>query len=710
MPLIKLQFRPGVNRDQTNYSGEGGWYESEKIRFRSGYPQKLGGWLKATPNTFIGACRQMWNWITTYADDFLSVGTEQKVYIEAGGIFFDITPLRTSAPTLSNPDTNNCVQTVTTSRKLIINLGVSHNAVTGSFVIITGVTGAVGGVPNSEVNGNHRIVVTSATAFYFSVTTAATSSVGSGGGTAISIDFEIEPGYAATTAGYGWGAGTWSRNEWGLGSTTGAVYLPQQDWWFNNFDNDLIMNIRNGAPYYWNRGTASDPSAALDTRAVTLQTVATADGFDPNDVPVKVMQTLVSQQDKHVIAFGAVPYGSTDPDDFDPMLIRWSDQDEPGQWEPLITNSAGFLRISRGSRIVCAVPTRQEILVWTDTHLYTLQFTGTTDVFSLQEYADNLSIISSRAAVGAASVTYWMGKDKFYAYTGRVETLACTLRNYVFENLNYNQSAQIVCGTNEQWSEVWWLYPSASSNWNDRYVIYNYLDKIWYYGTIGRTAWLDTPLRLYPQAANTVEDPVTATFTGSISTTALTATAVTGTIEVGMILTGNGMSASTYVIGQNTGTTGGAGTYEISPSQTLLTTAVTGSIGAPGYLYNHEYGVNDDTAAMVSSIQSNDFDIDDGEQFMLTRRIITDIDFSGSTATEPEATLTIRPRNFPGSAFSGDVSDSQTIIETSVGVYTGQVFVRARGRQMALKVSSVDSGVQWQFGVPRLDARPDGKR
>jgi hypothetical protein len=710
MPFIKLQFRPGINRDQTDYSGEGGWYESEKIRFRSGYPEKLGGWVKGTTNTFVGVARQMWAWITTYADDFLSLGTEKKVYIEAGGIFYDITPLRTTTPTLSNPNTNNCVYTVSGSFKLVITLATAHNALTGSYVTVTGVTGAVGGVPNAQVNGNHLIIVTSATSFYFPVTTAATSTVAGGGGVAITIDFEIEPGNAIATAGYGWGIGGWGRDSWGLGSTTGAVYLPQEDWWFNNFDNDLIMNIRNGAPYYWARGATADPSTALATRAVTLQSIASAGGFDPNAVPVKIMQTFVSQQDKHVLAFGAVPLGSTSTADFDPLLIRWSDQDEPGQWYPTVTNSSGFLKVSRGSRIVCAVPTRQETLVWTDTHLYTLQFTGTTDVFSLQEYADNISIISPRAAISAANITYWMGQDKFYAYTGRIETLACTLRNHVFENLNYNQANQVVCGTNEQWNEVWWMYPSADSNWNDKYVIYNYADQIWYYGSIERTAWLDTPLRLYPQAMNTAEDPVTAMITGSIATTTLTVTAVTGTIQVGMVLTGNGLTADTYVIGQKTGTTGSTGTYEISPSQTVLTTTIIGSIGAPGYLYNHEYGIDDDTVAMESYIQSNDFDIEDGEQFMLTRRLIPDVGFEGSTATTPEATLTIRPRNFPGVAFSGDVSDSQRVIETSVGVYTGQVFVRARGRQMALKVSSATLGVQWQLGAIRLDARPDGKR
>jgi hypothetical protein len=709
MPLIKLQFRPGINRDQTDYSGEGGWYESEKIRFRSGYPEKIGGWVKATTNTFIGTCRQMWNWITSYSDDFLAIGTEQKLYIEAGGIFYDITPLRTDTPTLSSPNTNNCVQTASGSKKVTINLGTAHNALTGSYVTISGVTGTVGGVPDSEINTNHKIVVIDSDSFYFSVSTAASSTVASGGGTAITIDFEIEPGNAITTAGYGWGTGYWGRGSWGLGSTS-PVYLPQCDWWYNNIDNDLAMNIRNGAPYYWVRGTASDPSTALATRAVTLQSIATDGGFDPDAVPAKIMQLLLSQQDKHLLAFGAVPLGSTSVNDFDPLLIRWADQDEPGQWTPSSTNSAGFLRVSRGSRIVTALPSRQEILTWTDTNLYTLQFTGTTDVFSLQEYADNISIISPRAAINAASITYWMGRDKFYAYTGRVETLACTLRNYIFNDLNFNQSDQIVSGTNEEWNEVWWFYPSKSSNFNDRYVIYNYLDKIWYYGTIDRTGWLDTPLRQFPLAVNTEYNPTTVTFSGSVSGTTLTASTVVGTIQAGMTLTGDGVTVPTYVIGQISGTTGGAGTYEVSPSQTVITTSVTGSIEPPGYLYNHEDGVEADELPMEAYIQSNDFDIADGEQFMLTRRIITDVGFDGSTASEPEVTMTIRSRNFPGSTLSSNTEDDKPVIETSVGQYTGQVFIRARARQMALKISSTDYGVQWQFGAPRLDAREDGKR
>lgn len=637
MPFIKLQFKPGLNRDQTNYSNEGGWWECDKIRFRSGYPEKLGGWLKATSETFLGVCRQMNNWVTTYGDDFLALGTHKKVYIEAGGYYNDITPLRTVNPTLGTTTTDNCVYTANGSPVVTITLSGAHSAATGDFITISGVTGDVGGVPDAEINANHEITVTTATSFTITVATAATSTVSGGGGVAISISFEVPPGNAIATFGYGWGTGTWGREAWGLGSTT-PVVLPQRDWWFDNFDNDLVMNIRNGAPYWWERGSTVNAATALATRAIRLQTYATAQGYNASDVPVKVMQLLVSQQDRHLLAFGAVPFGSTSEDDFDPMLIRWADQDTPAQWAPQVTNSAGFIRVSRGSRIVRALPVRQEILVWTDSHLYTLQFTGTTDVFALQEYADNISVVSPRACASAANITYWMGKDKFYAYTGRVETLPCTLRNHVFQNLNYNQTDQIICGTNEEWNEVWWFYPSANSNWNDSYVVFNHLEKIWYYGTIDRTAWLDTPIRPYPLGANSANDT------------------------------------------------------------------------APGFLYEHENGVDADGAAMEAYIQSNDFDLEDGYQFMLSRRLIPDISFAGSTAATPEVTFEMRPRNFPGTSYQTDPADEQRVIQTAVDQYTGQIFVRARARQMAIKVLSDTLGVTWQVGSPRLDVRPDGRR
>lgn len=646
MPFIKLQFKPGVNRDQTDYSNEGGWYECDKIRFRSGYPEKLGGWSRLTPNTFEGVCRQMCNWVTSYQDDFLAMGTNEKVYIETGGNFHDITPLRRVVPTLTTPDTDNCVNTTTGSAVITITLSTSHGMTSGDYVQIDDVAGAsIGGVPVSEINGNHKIVVVDTFSFSFTVPTTATSSVTNQGGTAITMGFEAPAGNAITTAGYGWGVGGWGRDSWGLGYSGSPLYLPQRDWWFDTFDNDLVMNTRNGEGYWWARGTLDDPSTALRTKAIRLADYAANQGYNPDAVPIKIMQLLVSQQDRHLIAFGSVPFGSTDPDDFDPMLIRWADQDTPGDWTPSQTNTAGDLRISRGSRIVRAIPTRQEILVWTDSNLYTLQFLGTLDVFGLQEYADNISIMSPRAMASAANITYWMGQDKFYAYTGRVETLPCTLRNHVFNNINNTQADQVVCGTNEQWNEIWWFYPTADSDYNNAYVVYNHLERIWYYGTIERTAWLDTPVRHFPQAVNT---PVTI----------------------------NGSSITT----------------------------------GKGRVYSHEDGIDADGAPMDSYIQSSDFDLDDGEQFMLTRRILPDISFTGSTAQSPEITLQVRPRSFPGAPVYNDAADTQRIVESVVNQYTDQVFIRARARQMAIKIRSQDAGVKWQLGAPRLDVRPDGKR
>jgi hypothetical protein len=630
MPFQKLQFKPGVNRDQTNYTNEGGWNECDKIRFRSGMPEKIGGWLKATPEFMLGVCRQMFGWITSYQDNFLACGTNKKVYIEVGGYFYDITPLRNAAPTLTTPVTDNCITTTNGSGTVTI-VAVGANAEVGNYIDIAGAT-AVGGIPAATLNATHEVAtVINANAFTFVVGTNATSGA-TGGGTAINLSFEIAVGNPIQTLGYGWGTSTWNNSfGWGL-SSPDPVFLPQQDWWFDQFDNNLVMNIRNGPIYYWERGTNATPDAALATRAFLLEDLSGA-----ADVPDSAMQILVSQNDKHLLAFGCQPYAGA-AGDFDPLLIRWASQDDPGMWTPAVTNTAGFLRVSRGSQIVRAVPTKQEILVFTEATLSSLQFTGTTDVFALQEIGDNLSIIGPRAVTVVNNMTFWMGHDKFYVYTGRVETLPCTLRNHVFNNLNYNQVDQIICGTNEGWNEVWWMYPTANSNYNNAYVIYNHLERIWYYGTIERTAWLDSPLRDTPQAvyADTVN--------------------------------------------------------ELS------------------YLYNHESGTNDDTLPMTAYIQSSDFDLMEGDQFVLTRRIIPDVNFEGSTATNPEANFVIRPRNFPGSSFYSNASNTQRVIQTTVNQFTDQVFVRARARQIAFKIESTGLNTQWQLGSPRLDMRPDGKR
>ena len=623
MPLQKLQFKPGVNRDQTNYTNEGGWFQCDKVRFRSGYPQKIGGWLRYGTFTIIGICRQMFNWITTQSDNYLAMGTSKKVYLEAGTEVYDITPLQHTSTTLGAAAGPFTATSGSSTLTVSYSTDTAYNPEVGNYVTYSGAASLGGNITaailNAEFGYQILTVDTGAKTYTINVGVNANGSDTGKGGATVTAEYDIDVGYDIDTYGYGWGAGAWSRLGWGSGAVT-PVVLQQRDWFFNNFDNDLVMNIRNGPIYYW------ECSAGITSRAALLS-ATTLNGVAPADVPTETTEILVSQNDKHLLAFGATPYGGGA---FDPLLIRWATQDQPNVWTPLVTNSAGFIRLSRGSKIVCAVTTRQEILVYTEGTLNSLQFLGTADVFGIQELADNISILSPRAVAVVNNVAYWMGKDKFYAYSGRVETLPSTLRNHVFTNLNYAQADQIVSGTNEGWNEIWWFYPTANSQVNDAYVVYNHLEKIWYYGTIHRTAWLDSPVREYPQAV---------------------------------------------------------GDYK---------------------LYNHELGTNDDTLPLLANIASSDFDLVDGDQFILTKRIIPDISFSGSTASTPTATMYIKPRNFPGNVYTN--TESQPVIETSVDVYTEQIFMRARARQMAIEIASTDLNVQWQLGSPRLDGRPDGRR
>ena len=683
MPLQKLQFKPGLNKDQTNYTNEGGWFECDKVRFRSGYPQKIGGWLRYGTFTVAGICRQMFNWITTNSDNYLALGTSKKLYIETGQILNDITPIR---QTFATTATDDCFTTVDGSNTVTVTI-TAYGALDGDYVTFSGATDT-GGILAVDLNTEFIVTRVDANSFTITTATAATSSA-SGGGTAITADFQISVGNDNASLGNGWGAGTWSRGAWGSGSPT-PVVNPQRDWFLQNFDNDLVANIRNGVIYYWQYASGT-------TVRATPLAITTIDGIAPADVPDQAMQILVSQNDKHLIAFGCTPFGASAPT-FDPLLIRFASQDQPNVWTPLVTNSAGFLRVSRGSAIVCAIATRQEILVFTEGTLNSLQFLGTTDVFGLQELSDNISILSPRSVVTVNNTAYWMGHDKFYAYGGRVETLPCPIRNHVFQNLNYDQADQIVSGTNEGYNEVWWFYPTANSQVNNAYVIYNHLERIWYYGTIDRTAWSDSSLREYPQA-------VTGTyFTGFISGTTLTVTAVSaGILQVGSVISGTGVAVGTTITSLGTGL-GNVGTYTVNISQSVVLSAMTGD----SVIYNHEQGLNDNILPMNSYIASSDFDLVDGDQFILTKRIIPDVSFQGSTATTPEVTMFIKPRNFPGNVYSN--TETGTVIETSVDIYTEQIFMRARARQMAVEIESTDLDVQWQLGSPRLDGRPDGKR
>ena len=627
MSLQKLQFRAGVNRNITNYSNEGGWFECDKVRFIDGYPEKLNGWARYSPTNVTGTCRALFGYVTSFSDNFLALGTNSKVFIEVGENFNDITPIRTTS------DANN-IFAATNGSSVITVAATGHGAETGDFVTFSDATSFGGNIVPAVINQNYEITKIDDDSYSISAkdvngdtVLANSSDAGSGkGGTATVQTFEINSGAGVITFGYGWATGTWGRLAWGAGSLR-PIINPVTVWFFDNFDNDLVMNVATdskGPIYYWERGTNADPTSALGTRADLLSSRPNA-----SDVPAEVGQIMVSQVDRHLIAFGATPFGGGD---FDPLLIRFANQDEPENFTPILDKtSAGFLRVSSGSRIITAFRTRQEILVYTDVSLHSLQFLGTTDVFGLNELDNNISVASARCVASASNVIYWMGADKFYVYNGRVDTLPCPLRDYVFNNINFNALAYVYAGTVEAQSEIWWFYPTANSTTNDAYIVYNYKDNIWFYGNLNRSAWLDSHVRQYPQA-----------------------------------------------VGDN-------------------------------ILFDHETSNDADGSAMTSFITSSDFDIGDGDKFTLINRIIPDVDFSGSEGAEPTVKLTVKPRNFPGNK-SGTNEADQRVIETDVNVYTEQVFMRARARQMGFKISSDNLGTKWQLGSPRIDGRPDGKR
>jgi hypothetical protein len=645
MPLSKLIFKPGVNRDQTNYASEGGWYETQWVRFRSGFPEKMGGWEPRNFVAYNGAARSLFSWSTTDNNILLGIGTNTKMYVSAGTSIYDITPIRA---TFTSPTTNNCISTTSGSRIVTVVIS-GYGGITGDFVTISGVTGNPGGVPNAEFNAEHEITSVDSTTFTFTVTTAATSTASGVGGTAITAAFQISVGYATATAGYGWGTSTWGRGTWGSGSTS-AEYLPARLIFQDKFNNDLIFNIRDSNIYYWAY------TSAFNTRAVLLSDISGAIA-----VPQQVGKVLFAPSG-HLLAFGCTNYDPTASGPnylgtYDPLLIRWANVDadigsEPENWQPTLTNTAGYLRLSVGSRILAAIRSKQEILVWTDVSLSSLQFLGTSEVFGLQEVSSATTIFGSNTVIPANNVVYWMGNDKFYTYSGRVDTLPCTLRQYVFTNINREQQGIFFAGQNAEFNEVIWFYCTANSNEIDRYVVYNYAENIWYFGDLERTAWIDTGVIDYPVAAK------------------------------------------------------------------------------DGYVYLHEYGNNDGQPnnapplPIPAYIQSADIDIEDGDKYMLIRRIIPDVNFTNSETSNPvtgapivpEVTMTVGVRNFPGAASSttnaeGETTAKDVVTSTAtINQYTNQVFIRARGRQMNFKISSNDVGTQWQLGMPRVDARPDGLR
>jgi len=635
MPLQKLTFRPGVNREGTNYSNEGGWYDCDNIRFRSGFPEKIGGWIRLTSNTFQGVCRALWNWVTLGGSNLLGVGTHLKYYIEVGGVYNDITPIRkTTTGTATFAATNgSAVLTVTDA---------AHGCIVGDFVTYTLAVSLGGAITATVLNQEYQIVsVPTANTYTINVTTLANASdVGNGGGATVA-NYQINIGSAIAVPVVGWGAGGWGLGTWGIGTTSNTEL---RIWSNDNYGQDLVIAPRNGEVYYW------EASNGVTVRAKFLSALSTAAGFAGDYVPNQTLEVSASSIQRFVICFGANPYVSGTPNTtFNPMLVRWSDQDNQYEWVPAITNQSGEFPLSHGSTIITSINTRQEILVWTDSALYSMQYLGPPYIWGFNILMDNISIISPNAAITINNVTYWMGVDKFYMYSGRVDTLPCSLRQYVFNDINIEQAFQVFCGSNEGYNEVWWFYCSTDSTAIDKYVIYNYLDKVWYYGSMSRTAWLDSSIRQYPMATN----------------------------------------------------------YDAS--------AVTGRT-----LY-HEASVDDvagaTPVAIDAYIQSSDFDIGDGHNFGFVWRILPDINFNGSNVDEPYVTMTVKPRQNSGSAYSASNSpevqsaDNYAVSRSyNIQLFDGQVYTRIRGRQMAFRIESTELGVAWQLGSPRIDIRPDGKR
>jgi hypothetical protein len=756
MPLQKLAFRPGINRENTSYANEGGYYAANKIRFRSGQPEKVGGWtadtgtnlsaLKPTTGTLWGVCRALWNWLNLTGYNLLALGTNFKYYIQSGtsGYYYDVTPIRTTTTA------GEVTFAASTGSTTITVTDAGHGAQTGDFVTYSGAVSLGGNITATILNAEFQITYLSSNTYTITSSVAATAGDSGNGGSAVIGAYQITTGNPVFTQNVGWGAGTWGGlivgtattavsggtlsnsnttvtvtstsgftpsgnilidqetiyygagggggttftgcvrglqgngvggavgsgaatthtagtavvqsttfTGWGISAPAGQGIGQQlRTWSQSNFGEDLIFNARGGALYYWansasantfNRGQYLGPSTTIVTKSGSITT--------DSSCPTVANFVMVSDASRFVLTFGVNDYGSTVQD---PLLIRWSDQESFATWFPAVTNQAGSYRLSHGSQIITAMQTRQEILVLTDAAIYSMQYLGPPYVWSFQILGDNISIAGPNAIATANNITYWMGTDKFYMYSGRVQTLPSTLREYVYNDINLTQSFQFMAGTNEGYNEVWWQYCSADSDVIDRYVIYNHLDNVWYYGDWvnytgtafqGRTAWLDSALRAYPMAA-------------------------------------------TY------GVAGGT-------TNTLL-------------VY-HESGVDDGTVnpsvPIVAQVTSSDFDIGDGHNFGFVWRLIPDLTFDGSTVNQPIAMFTVLPRANSGapygSANNPDVVSAQNYQNQrnyAVQQFTQQVYVRIRGRQMAFKVSSDEIGVQWQLGVPRIDIRPDGRR
>ena len=711
--MIKaLKFRPGINREVTSYSNEGGYFDGDKIRFRMGFPEKIGGWEKYSPNQYLGSARRLHNWIGLDSSNFLGIGTHLKYYIEEGTTFNDITPIRqtTSAGDVTFSASNGSTTITVTDT--------SHGAVENDFVTFSGAASLGGVITATVLNAEYQIVsILDANTYTITSSVAANSSDTGNGGSSVVGTYQVNVGLDQVIGGTGFGAGTWggvtngalqttineggtfSNSDTTLTVTSGtgisnndfilidseilqvtnvatndltvtrgqsgtdadthangatvflivgnansdndyvgwgdaaAVTVTTQIrlWSHDNFGEDLIINIKDGGLFYW------DKSLGLASRGVELSATSTFSG--EKSVPTVAKQVLVSDIDRHVIAFGCDGVGgsssATQGDGVqDPLLIRFSSQENPVDWFPTATNTAGDLRLGAGSTFVQAVETKREILVYTDKSLHSMRFIGPPFTFGISQLASNITIMSSASAIATEDVVYWMGIDNFYVHAGQTAQLPCTVKDKIFLDFNLAQRDKVVAGINSEFGEVWWFYPSAESSECDKYVIWNYNEKVWYYGSLTRTAWLDRGIRNFPIAAGS------------------------------------------------------------------------------GYIFNHELGFDDDGSAMTSFVETSPMDIGDGEKFAFIRRVIPDLTFTGSvTGSSPNATFTVKARDFPGEDFSQTGTGTTTRTATNpVEAFTNKLDYRIRGRSFAIRLDSSALGCKFKMGTPRVDIREDGRR
>ena len=492
MPLTKLAYRPGINKESTSYANEGSWYDCDKVRFRLGFPEKIGGWIRLSATTFLGSARDLHSFVALDGTGYIGVGTHLKYYIVEGGAYNDITPIRliTSA--------GDVTFSATDGSSLITVDDTDHGAIENDFVTFSGAVSLGGTITAPVLNQEYQIVtVLSANSYTIeakditgATVTANASDTGDGGASVVGA-YQINTGLDTTVAGTGWGAGTWSRGTWGSGTSLLAVGATLRLWSADNFGEDLIINARDGGIYYWDKSTSSVPFV----RAVALDSLAGADA----GTPTIAKQVLVSDNDRHVIVFGCDPVNNIGTQD--PLLIRFSDQENITTWTPTATNTAGDLRIGSGTRIVCAVETRQQILVFTDVSLHAMQYLGPPFTFGISQLSENTTIMGPMVAKAVDDLVFWMGIEEFYVYTGQVQKLPCTVRSYVFDDFNLTQAEKVFASLNSSFSEVTWFYPSASSDNIDRYVTYNYSEQVWTIGSLARTAWIDRGINTFPIAA-----------------------------------------------------------------------------------------------------------------------------------------------------------------------------------------------------------------